>query len=96
MGGQRARIDHGGDGIRGIVKAVDEFEGERNQECDEEQKVRQIGRHLGAGRVDVDIDAVGDEQQRGGHHSHVDDTRQRMKAALEVWSLSNCGLDRTR
>src|SRR6516165_3142240 len=29
---QRARVDHGGDGIGGIVKSVDELEAERNEQ----------------------------------------------------------------
>jgi hypothetical protein len=77
------------------VKAVDEFEAERDQERDKEQEVGQIVRDLGAGGVDVDIDAIGDEQQRRGNHPHVNDAGQWVKAAIKVGSLVQRGLDRT-
>ena len=95
LAGKRAGVDHRRHGVGRVVEAVDEFEAERNQQRDKEQEIGQIGRDLGAGRVDVDIDAVGDEQQRGRHDPRVDDARQRMKAAIEVWSLSAGGFDRT-
>ena len=95
VGGKRAGVDHRGHRVGRVVEAVDEFEAERDQQCDKKQEIGQVGRDLGAGRVDVDIDAVGDEQQRGRHDPRVDDARQRMKAAIEVWSLSAGGFDRT-
>ena len=56
------RVDDRGDGVGGVVEAVDELEAERDQQRDEQQKIGQIGRHLRAGLVDVDVEAVGDEQ----------------------------------
>jgi hypothetical protein len=70
VGGHRVRIDHGRDRVGGIVEAVDELEAERDQQGDKEQQERQISRYLGAGRVDIGIDAVGDVQQGGSDHPH--------------------------
>ena len=55
-------IDHGSDRVRRVMEAVDELEAERDQECNEQQQIGQISRDLGARGVDIDIDAVGDEQ----------------------------------
>jgi hypothetical protein len=77
------------------VEAVDEFEAERNQKRNKEQKVGQIIRYPGAGRIDVGIDAVGNEQQGGSDHAHVDNARQWMKSLVEIRSPSQGRLDRT-
>ena len=66
------------------MKAVDELEAERDQQRDEQQKVRQIGGDLGAGGVDVDVNAVGDEQQPAGQNSEKQDHRQRVEALVEI------------
>ncbi|MET4829202.1 hypothetical protein ABH972_006791 [Bradyrhizobium ottawaense] len=67
------------------MEAVDEFEAERDQERDEQQDVGQVARHACAGRVDVDIDAVGDEQQPRGEDAEEQDHRQRIEALVEIW-----------
>ena len=81
VGRQRVGVDDGRDRVGGVVEAVDEFEAERDQQRDEKQDIGQVGRDPRAGGVDIDIDAVGDEQQRGCHHPQINDPRQRMKAA---------------
>ena len=58
-------IDDGRDGICGVVEAIDEFEAERDHQCDEQQDERQVSRDLRAGLVHIDIKAVGDEQEPG-------------------------------
>ena len=51
---------------------------------DEQEDVGQEGRHLGAGRVDVDIDAVGNIEQACGKDAEEQDHRQRIKALVEI------------
>ena len=59
---QRMSVDDGRDSVRSVVEAVDELESQRDQKRNEQQNVRKIGRDLGAGRIDVDVNAVGNEQ----------------------------------
>ena len=47
---QGVGVDDGGDGVGGVVEAVDEFEPERDQQRDAEQEERQNGRRSAAGR----------------------------------------------
>ncbi len=58
-------IDNGSDGVCGVVEAIDEFEAERDHKCDEQQDEGQVSRDLRAGLVDIDIKAIGDEQEPG-------------------------------
>ena len=74
------------------MEAVDELEAERDQQRDEQQDEGQVGRDLGAGRVDVGIDAVGDEQQPGGENAEEEDHRQRIETLVEIGPRSR--LDR--
>jgi hypothetical protein len=90
---QRARVDDGRHGVRGIVEAVDEFEAERDQERDEEEQERQVVGDLRAGRVDVGIDAVGNEQQDGRNDAAENNAGYRVDGAAEVRSLAG-GFDR--
>ncbi|MEY9680403.1 hypothetical protein ABIF13_001177 [Bradyrhizobium elkanii] len=87
MGRQRAGVDHGGDRVCGVMEAVDEFEAERDQQCDEQQDIRQERSDARAGGVDIGIDAVGNEQQRGRNHAQIDNPGERMKALVEVRTL---------
>ena len=87
-GGQRMGVDHGRHRVGGIMKAVDEFEAERDQQRDQQQQIGQVACYLGAGRVDIGVDAVGHEQQRGRDHAHVYDAGQRVKAAVEFRPLA--------
>ncbi len=66
------------------MEAVDELEAERNQKRDEQQDVGQEGRHPRAGRVDVDIDAVGHKQEPGRKDAKEQDQRQRIEAFVEI------------
>ena len=77
------------------MEAVDELEAERNQQGDKEQEIGQIIRHPRAGRIDVGIDAVGNEQEGSGDHPHVDNAGQWMKAFVEIRTPAQGGLDRT-
>jgi hypothetical protein len=92
---QRTGVDHGGHRICGVVEAVDEFETERNQKRHEQQNKRQVVVDAGAGRVDVDINTVGHEQQPGSDHSQIDDPGQWMKTAIEIRTLLQGWFDRT-
>ena len=88
-----ARIDHRGDRIRRIVKAVDELEAERDQQGHEQQDVREKVSPA-CRSLNVDIDAVGDEQQCRGNDAHEDDAGQRMKATIKIRPLADCGFYR--
>ena len=85
---QRARVDDGRHGVRGIVEAVDEFEAERDQQRDEEEQERQVVRDLCAGLIDVGIDAVGNEQQDGRNDAAENNAGYRVDGAAEVRSLA--------
>jgi len=63
------------------VEAVDEFEAERDQERDEEEQERQVVRDLRAGRIDVGIDAVGNEQQDGRNDATENNAGYRVDGA---------------
>jgi len=43
IGRERMRVDDGGDSVGGVVKAVDEFEPECDQQRDAEQQIRKHG-----------------------------------------------------
>jgi hypothetical protein len=58
-------IDDGSNGVCGVVETIDEFEAERDDERYEQQDEGQVGRDLRAGLVDIDIKAVGHEQEPG-------------------------------
>ena len=66
------------------MEAVDELEAERDQQRDEEQQERQVTGDLGAGGIDVGIDAVGDEQDAGGNDAQEEDPGQRIEALVEI------------
>ena len=68
------------------MEAVDELKAERDQQRDEQQDVRQISRDLGAGRVNIDVDAVGDEQKPGSEDPEKQDHGQWVKTFIEIWS----------
>ena len=94
-GRQRVGVDHGRHRVGGVVEAVDELEAERDQQRDEQQEIGQVGRDLGAGRVDVGIEAVGDEQQSAGEDAEEQDHRQRVEALVEI-GAGEGRLDRRR
>jgi hypothetical protein len=56
-------VNHGRNGVRRVVKAVDELETERDEQRDAEQQEGQRRPRLHAARAHVDVDAVGDEEQ---------------------------------
>ncbi len=63
------------------METVDELEAERDQQRDEQQNEGRIARDLGAGRVDIGVDAVGDEQQHRGDGAREDDGGHRIEGA---------------
>jgi hypothetical protein len=77
-------IDHGRHRVGGIVEPIDELETERNQQRHHQQQIRQIARDLGAGGVDIGINAVGHEQKPGGDDPKKDDHRQRVETLIEI------------
>ena len=70
---QRPCVDHGRDGIGGIVKAVDELEAERNEQGDEQQDVGHKRCNARVRRANIGVDAIGDEQQGRGNDTHDQD-----------------------
>ena len=60
---QGVGVDDGGDGVRGVVEAVDEFEAERDQQRDAEQNERQNCRRSAAGLRNVGSDRIGHVEQ---------------------------------
>ena len=81
---QRVCIDHRGDGIGGVMEAIDELEAERDQQSDEQQKIRQVGRRLHAGRSDVHVQAIRHEQHAGGEHTEEQDQCKRIGRSVEL------------
>jgi hypothetical protein len=92
---QRSRIDHGRDGIGGIVKSVDELEAERNEQGDEQQDIGDKRRNARVRGANIGVDAVGDEQQGRGNDAHDEYALQRVKAAVEVRPSAPCRLNRS-
>ena len=79
-------VDHGRDCVGGIVKAVDEFEAQRNQQRHHQEQVGQIIRYFGASGINVGINAVGDKQQSGSQDAEENDHRQRVETLVEIGS----------
>jgi len=67
------------------METVDEFESERDQQRDEQQKVGKIAGDPGAGGVDIGLNAVVDEKSAGRQNSKKQDHRQGVKALIEIW-----------
>ena len=81
---QRVCVDHRGDGIGGVVEAVDELEAERDQQSDEQKKIWQVGRRLHAGRFDVRVQAIRHEQHAGAEHTEEQDQCKRIGRGVEL------------
>src|SRR5580692_4448769 len=92
---QRTRIDDGRDRVGGVVKAVDELKAEGDQKRDKQQKEGRIAGNFTAGRIDIGIDAVGDEQNNSRDDAAEDYAGQRIDGAGEVGALAGCRFDRT-
>ena len=75
------------------MEAVDELEAERNEQGDEEQDIGYEGRDLRAGRIDIFVQTIGDEQQPAGQDAAEQDHGQRIEALVEVGAF-HCRLDR--
>ena len=54
---ERVGVDDGGDGVGGVVEAVDELEAERDEQRDAEQDVGPGGGEMGAGEVAGELGA---------------------------------------
>jgi hypothetical protein len=67
-----------------------------DQQRDEQQNEGHVRADLGASRVDVGINAVGDEQQGRRYNSHVNNTLQRVNSAIEIGTLLCGRLNRAR
>jgi hypothetical protein len=78
------RVDDGRDRVRGIVKAVDELEAERNQQRHEQQQERNVGHHLCPTFLDVDIEAVSHEQQRNADNTKEQNSREGIDGMIEL------------
>lgn len=79
-------VDHGCDGIRRVVKAIHELKAERNQKGNEEQKIGEVRRNFGTRRVNIDIDAVGNEERADCQNAKKQYHGQRVEALIEIWS----------
>ena len=66
------------------MEAVDELEAERDQQRDEQEDEGRVGLDLCTGGIDVDPDAVSNEQQRRSDDAQVHDAGERMKTTIEV------------
>lgn len=71
-------IDHRGDGVGRVMETVDELEPERDQQRHEQQEVRQVGRGLRAGGVDIDVHAVRHVKNAGREESEEQDQHNRI------------------
>jgi hypothetical protein len=74
VGLERMRIDDGSDGIRRVVKAVDELESERDEQRDAEQNVRPGGGEMGSGEIVRELRAGIDQagKQSDAEDDHPD------------------------
>ena len=84
LGRQRVGVDDGGDGVGGVVEAVDEFEAERDQQRDAEQKERQDRRRPAAGRRNVRADRIGHIEQAERQDSKDAERKTRIDWLIEV------------
>ena len=75
-------VDDGGHRVGGVVEPVDELEAERDRQADEQKDERHIGRDLGAGRIDVGEEAVGDVKQSAGENADEQDNGQRIETLV--------------
>jgi hypothetical protein len=88
-------VDHRGDGVGGVVEAVDELEAERDQKGDEQKKIWQVGRRPHAGRVDVRVQAIRHEQDAGAEESEKQDQCQRIWGGVELRFLGRPQIGRS-
>ena len=65
-------------------KPLTKLEPERDEQRHEQEQERQVARDLGAGRVDVRVDRVGDEQQCDRDDAAEDDCGGRIEGAAEI------------
>lgn len=61
------------------MEAVHELEAQRDEQGDEQQRVRQEGGEFRAGGVDVGIDAVDDVEEPRRRQAEEDDERERLE-----------------
>src|SRR5262245_50767872 len=78
------RVDDSRDRIGRIVKAVNELEAERNQQGNEQQQERNVGDDWCPTVLNIDIEAVGHEQQRDADHAKEQDSRERIDGMIEL------------
>src|SRR3954471_8007269 len=71
------------------MKAIDEFETERDQQSDEKQQERQKSRGSRAAGVNIRIEAVRHVQQAAREQQQEDDGGARIKRAVELWADSS-------
>jgi hypothetical protein len=77
----------------GIVKAVHEFEAERDEEGNEQHKERHIGGDRRASRVQVSVKTVRDVKQTAGENAGEQDHGQRIETLVELGPM--CRLERS-
>jgi hypothetical protein len=88
---QAVRINDGGDGVGGVVEAVDELEAERDQQCNAQQHKRadrKRRRLRGADIAEEAVQRVADaKREQDGEDHRAADVRPR----FEVWASGESG-----
>ncbi len=81
-------VDHGRHGIGGIVKAIHKLKAERNQQCQPQQKERQIAgdRHIGLFNIADQIEAS--ERQSGNQQNKEQRFTETAIFAVEIGATS--------
>ena len=81
---QGVGVDDRGDGVGGVVEAVDEFEAERDQERDAEQDERQNCRRSAASVCNVRPDRIGHVEQAESQDSEDAERKSRVDRMIEM------------
>ena len=81
---QGVGVDDGGDRVRGVVEAVDEFEAERDQQRDAEQNERQNCRRAAAGVRNVGPDRIGHVEQAESQDREEAERKPRVHRLVEM------------
>ncbi len=84
-GRERMRVDDGRHGVGRVVKPVDEFETQRDQQSDAEQEERQEAGDRGPRRCDIPVNIVGREEESESHDGEENQDRSDPHRLVEMW-----------
>ncbi len=79
------RVDDGCHGVGRIVEPVDEFEAERDQQSDAEQKEGQYAGDRGSRRRNVPGDVISDEEKPESHDGKENQDRLDPHRVIKLW-----------